>query len=101
MKNTIFAAVAMLLAFDANAQGNNGFVAEKINACRKSGEMAAATYELYKESPGAVGRARGLHPVNDRAIDAMQKGIVSDKQGAFQLGMAYCFDYIDEQAAKR
>lgn len=81
-----------------------GFQAEKMNACRQFGEMSAETYSavsgMSRPTPAVWNAARAIHPVVTRVVDAMQAGRVHDKQAAFQLGMAYCYDYVDEQARK-
>jgi len=104
MKKIILVA-ALIGATTAHAQTvvipPAGFQAEKMNACRKHGEIAADIYEIYKTAPKSMDRGRGMHPVNDRVIDAMVAGRVHDKQAAYTLGIAYCYDYIDEQARKR
>jgi len=102
--NKIILAAALMTAAFANAQTvvipPAGFQAEKMNACRKFGEAAIDTYSIYKASPKMLPKLRGAHPVDDRVIDAIVAGRVHDQQAAYQLGVAYCYDYIDEQARK-
>lgn len=81
-----------------------GFQAEKMNACRQFGEMSADTYStvnsMSKPTERVWSAARDIHPVVTRVVDAMRAGRVHDRQAAYTLGIAYCYDYIDEQAAK-
>lgn len=108
MKKIVLVA-ALVGATAANAQTvvvpPAGFQAEKMNACRKYGEMSAEAYgivnSMSKPMPAVWNAARSIHPIVSRVVDAMQAGKVVDQQAAFQLGMAYCYDYVDKQASKK
>lgn len=108
MKKLIVAATVLFAATSAEAQTvivpPAGFIAEKMNACRQYGEMSAEAFSLIKGMSKPTERvwqaARDLHPIVGRVVDAMRAGRVHDQQAAYTLGVAYCYDYIDEQAAK-